>query len=71
MTQSSLLITNATVIDCTGAPARDDCDILIVDGLISRVGPAGRENGRDGPGVRVIDATGLHAIPGSSTLTAT
>jgi imidazolonepropionase-like amidohydrolase len=64
MTQGSLLITNATAIDCTGTPAREGCDILIVDGLISRIGPTGRENGRDGPGAQVIDATGLHAIPG-------
>src|SRR5919197_108994 len=55
----SLRITNALVIDGTGAPARQ-ADVRIVDGKIESIGPRGSADPRD----RVIDAHGLTLAPG-------
>jgi imidazolonepropionase-like amidohydrolase len=55
-------ITHARVIDGTGAPAKPDHTVLIRDGRIAAVGPAGSVTV---PGeARVIDATGKSLIPG-------
>jgi imidazolonepropionase-like amidohydrolase len=55
-----LLIRDARVIDGSGAPARERTSILVRDGRIADIGPALAAP----PGARVIDATGLSALPG-------
>ncbi len=58
----SLLITDVTLIDGTGAPPQPGVDLLVQDGRIVSVVPAAaaRPAGTD----RVIDGLGLVAIPG-------
>jgi enamidase len=55
-------ITHVRVIDGTGAPARADQTIVIRDGNIAAVGPAGSTEVP--AGATVIDGTGKSAIPG-------
>ncbi len=57
-----LLVTHARLIDGTGAPPRDDVDILVRDGRFVSVGAAGAV--ARPPGVRVLDARGRTVIPG-------
>jgi Amidohydrolase family len=57
-----LAFTHVTVIDATGAPAKTDMSIVIIDGRISALGKTG-----DVPipkGAEVLDATGKFLIPG-------
>ena len=54
-----VFITNAIVVDGTGAPARP-ADVRIVDGRIEAIGPPGTIN----RGARVVDAEGLTLAPG-------
>ncbi|MGE3361710.1 MAG: amidohydrolase family protein [Acidimicrobiia bacterium] len=54
-----LLITNAFVVDGTGAPGRH-ADVAIADGRITAVRPAGS----GGTATRVVDARGLLLTPG-------
>ena len=55
-------LTHVRVIDGTGAPAADDQTIVIRDGAIAAVGPAGSV---DVPaGAHVLDLTGRTVIPG-------
>lgn len=57
----TLAIAHATVLDMTGAAARTDHTVLIVDGRIQQVGPSKRVIvPRD---ARVIDATGRWLMP--------
>ncbi len=56
-----LLIRNAMVIYGNGKPAFGPTDILVQDGLISRVGPS---SPKDPPADAVIDATGKYVMPG-------
>jgi imidazolonepropionase-like amidohydrolase len=58
----NLAITNATLIDGTGAAARKGVTILVRDGLIARVIDADKAVIPDG--TRLIDATGRFVIPG-------
>ena len=55
----TVLITNAMVIDGTGAPARQ-AEVRIVDGKIDSIGSSGSIDPRD----HVIDARGLTLAPG-------
>lgn len=55
----TIVITNAVVLDGTGAPARQ-ADVRIVDGKIESVGP----HRPPGAGDRAIDAHGLTLAPG-------
>jgi N-acyl-D-amino-acid deacylase len=55
----AVVITNAIVVDGTGAPARQ-ADVRIVDGKIDSIG----RSGRIPPGNRVVDAHGLTLAPG-------
>jgi imidazolonepropionase-like amidohydrolase len=55
-----LLITNAMVIYGNAKPAYGPMDILVEDGLIARVAPAGTRMDADA----VIDATGKYVMPG-------
>jgi imidazolonepropionase-like amidohydrolase len=57
-----LAITNATVIDGTGAPPAAGRTLLVRDGRIVDIGPAGEV--RVPRGARVLDAGGAYAIPG-------
>jgi imidazolonepropionase-like amidohydrolase len=57
-----LLLTHATVIDGTGAPARTDMSIAIRDGRIEAVYPDGRQ--APAKGARVEDLHGRYVIPG-------
>jgi len=57
--KGSLLIRNGTVITVTKGTT-ENTDVLIRDGKISQIG----KNIAAPPGVRVIDATGLHVMPG-------
>jgi len=57
-----IALTNARVIDGTGGPVREGQTILIKDGLIAAVGPAGSITAPDG--ARVIDLTGKTVLPG-------
>lgn len=59
-TATSRLITHASLLDGTGAPARD-ADILIVNGLIDQVAPAGTLSPE---GHEVVDAGGMTVVPG-------
>jgi imidazolonepropionase-like amidohydrolase len=57
-----LAITHVTVIDATGAPPQTDSTVVIVDSLISAVGPS---SSLDIPrGTKTIDASGKFLIPG-------
>lgn len=55
----SILIQHGTVLTITDG-VKEDTDVLIVDGKIERIG----QNLKAPQGVRVIDATGLHVMPG-------
>ena len=57
---AELLIRGARLVDGTGAPARGGVSILVRDGRIAAIGP----DLSAAPGARVIDATGLTALPG-------
>ncbi|MCI0784719.1 MAG: amidohydrolase family protein [Chloroflexi bacterium] len=59
---NTLLLHNATLIDCTGADPRPRTSVLVEDGIIRRVASA--ENiGRPAEG-RVIDLAGMTLMPG-------
>ena len=59
---NTLLLHNATLIDCTGADPRPQTSVLVEDGMIQRVASA--ENiGRPSEG-RVIDLAGMTLMPG-------
>ena len=57
----TIIFQHATIIDVTGAPAREDVSVTIADGRIAsiRAGSAAEI-----PGARVVDATGKFLIPG-------
>ena len=55
-------LTNARVIDGTGAPAREGQTLILRDGLIAAMGPAAATPSPDG--ARVLDLTGKSVIPG-------
>ena len=57
-----IALTNARVIDGTGAPARDRQTLLIRDGLIAEVGDAARVTVP--AGATTIDLTGKSVMPG-------
>jgi len=57
-----LVFTHATVIDATGAPAKRDMSVVIVDGRIITLGKSGKV--RIPKGAEVTDATGKFLIPG-------
>src|SRR5712691_6873036 len=58
----SLVLAHATVIDATGAPAKRNMSIVIVDGRIVALGKTGKV--RVPADAEVIDATGKFLIPG-------
>jgi len=60
--KTPLAITDVTVIDCTGAPARPDSTVLVTDGLIAAVGPS--QDVETPAGTRVVDGRGRFLIPG-------
>ncbi len=60
--ESVVALTHVRVIDGTGAAARADQTIVIRDGRIAAVGPAGSV--QVPPGARVMDLTGHSVIPG-------
>jgi enamidase len=55
-------LTNARIIDGTGAPARDGQTLILRDGLIAAVGPSVTTPAPDG--ARVLDLAGKSVIPG-------
>jgi imidazolonepropionase-like amidohydrolase/Tol biopolymer transport system component len=57
-----LLLRNVSIIDGTGAPPVTDRDILILDGRIHAISPAGTRLPADG--VREVDGGGRTVIPG-------
>jgi imidazolonepropionase-like amidohydrolase len=57
-----LVLTNITVIDCTGAPAQPNSTVVIAQGHITAVGPS--EAIKIPAIARVVDATGKFLIPG-------
>jgi Amidohydrolase family len=57
-----LVFIHVTVIDATGAPAKPDMSILIVNGRISALGKTGKVRVPDD--AETIDATGKFLIPG-------
>jgi imidazolonepropionase-like amidohydrolase len=60
--ERSFALTNVRVVDGTGAPPRDAQTVVVVDGVITEVGPTGTVLD---PGVaRVIDLSGHTVIPG-------
>ncbi len=56
------VFTHAALIDGTGAPAMKDAAIIIVNGRIAAMGPAGKTKAPGG--AQVIDLTGKTIIPG-------
>ncbi len=59
---TTVALTHVRVIDGTGAPARSDRTIIIRDGNIAAMGPAGSV--RIPAGAQVLDLTGRSVIPG-------
>lgn len=59
---SPILIRNATIIDGTGAPPRGTADVLIEQGRIARISPAGSIRARRG--VEIVNAEGRVLMPG-------
>lgn len=57
-----LLMRNIRLVDGTGAPVSAPMDVLVREGRIVRIAPAGE--GPDQPGAQVLDAEGRIAIPG-------
>src|SRR6267143_6331218 len=57
-----LVFTHATVIDATGAPAKPDMSVVIVNGRIITLGKTGKV--RIPADAEIIDATGKFLIPG-------
>jgi N-acyl-D-amino-acid deacylase len=57
---TELIIRGGTVVDGTGAPARQ-ADVGVVDGIVTEVASAGS---LDSPTAQIIDATGLVVAPG-------
>ncbi len=57
---TELIIRGGTVVDGTGAPARQ-ADVGVVDGIVTEVASAGS---LDSPTAHIIDATGLVVAPG-------
>lgn len=62
---ASLILTNAWLIDGTGAPAVDNAWIRIADGRIAAVG---RGAAPVAPGARVLDLKGRTVLPGLSDM---
>ena len=58
----SLLVSDVTLVDGTGAPPRSGVSLLVRDGRLVAVRPAGEARPADV--ARVIDGRGLFAIPG-------
>lgn len=58
----ALVLTHVAVIDATGAPAKPDMSIVIVDGRIAALGKTGKV--RLPADAEIIDATGKFLIPG-------
>ncbi len=61
---TALLIAGATVIDGTGAPPVGPVDILIENNRIASLHPGGAPPTVRERAVRVIDAKGMHVLPG-------
>jgi Tol biopolymer transport system component len=57
-----LLVQNARLIDGTGAPPRDQVDVLLENGRVSRIAASGRIAAP--PGTRTLDAAGRTVVPG-------
>ncbi len=62
-TALTTILTNATVIDATGAPPRADSTVVIRGNRIVEI-RAGRYQGPEGDGVRVFDLQGGYILPG-------
>jgi imidazolonepropionase-like amidohydrolase len=60
--RSPVAFTHVTVIDATGAAAKTDHTVVVADGRIAAIGPAGAV--RPPPEARVIDGAGKFLIPG-------
>ncbi len=58
----SVLITNIKLIDGTGEPARERQSVLIVDGLIKKIGNA--QSFQPSKNTEIVDGTGKTMIPG-------
>lgn len=61
--QTQLLILNATVIDGTGSPARQNLAILIEDGKIRALGDQASLSSR-APQAELLDLAGTYIVPG-------
>src|SRR5690606_30613105 len=64
--EGSIVITNTTLIDGTGAPARERVNILIREGLVASITPV--EEATVPEGATVIDGAGKYVIPGLSDM---
>jgi imidazolonepropionase-like amidohydrolase len=64
LAQQATVLHNATLIDGTGAPAREHVDITLRSGLIESVGPAAQGRAAGAGGVAIVDCTGKTVIPG-------
>src|SRR6516165_12636152 len=58
----SLAITDVTVIDATGAPARPDMTVVVTGNRITAVGKSGEVGVPEG--ARIVDGKGKYLIPG-------
>lgn len=61
LAQQSTILRNATLIDGTGAPAREHVDIILRAGLIESIAPTTQANPAD---ATLVDCTGKTIIPG-------
>lgn len=59
---TSLLLNDATLLDCTGADPRQHVSVLVEDGRISRIGDAGSIAAPTD--ARIVDCTGRTLLPG-------
>ena len=64
MTNAPLLISGGRVVDGTGAPAVESCDVLLDGDAIVAVGPPADVAQRVAEGTVTIDATGCTVMPG-------
>ena len=58
------ILTNCTVIDCTGEPARKDTTVIIKDDKIAELKPGTYQEAAGEEEVRIFDLEGGYVLPG-------
>ena len=58
------ILTNANVIDCTGAPVQENMTVVITGNSITSISKGRPHENRDGEAARVVDLGGAYVLPG-------